>query len=73
MVTILRMMIRHHLLVLDDPGDMVEVPPHPHPHPQLPVNALSGVDQDARVDEVEVPGVWEDVFAGVVSIGDVVG
>ena len=53
MVTILRMMIRHHLLVLDDPGDMVEVPPHP----QLPVNALSGVDQDARVDEVEVPGV----------------
>ena len=57
MVTILRMMVRHHLLVLDDPGDMVEVPPHPHTHPQLPVNALSGVDQDARVDEVEVPGV----------------
>ena len=57
MVTILRMMIRHHLLVLDDPGDMVQVPAHPHPHPQLPVNALSGVDQDARVDEVEVPGV----------------
>ena len=57
MVTILRMMICHHLLVLDDPGDMVEVPAHPHPYPQLPVNALSGVDQDARVDEVEVPGV----------------
>ena len=71
MVTILRMMVRHHLLVLDDPGDMVQVPPHPHP--QLPMNALSGVDQDARVDEVEVPGVWEDVFACVVSIGDVVG
>ena len=57
MVTILRMMVRHHLLVLDDPGDMVQVPAHPHPHPQLPMNALSGVDQDARVDEVEVPGV----------------
>ena len=57
MVTILRMMVRHHLLVLDDPGDMVEVPPPPPPPPQLPVNALSGVDQDARVDEVEVPGV----------------
>ena len=57
MVTILRMMIRHHLLVLDDPGDMVQVTTHPHPHPELPVNALSGVDQDARVDEVEVPGV----------------
>ena len=55
MVTILRMMVRHHLLVLDDPGDMVQVPPHPHP--QLPMNALSGVDQDARVDEVEVSGV----------------
>ena len=57
MVTILRMMVRHHLLVLDDPGHMVQVPAHPHPHPQLPMNALSGVDQDARVDEVEVPGV----------------
>ena len=57
MVTILRMMVRHHLLVLDDPGDMVQVPPHPPPYAPLPVNALSGVDQDARVDEVEVPGV----------------
>ena len=37
------------------------------PHPQLPVDALPGVYQDARVHEVEVPGVSQHVLAAIVS------
>ena len=37
------------------------------PHPQLPVDALPGVDQDARVHEVKVPGVRQHVLAAIVS------
>ena len=43
-------------------------------HPHLTVDALPGVNQDAGVHEVDdVPGVGEDVLAGVVSIGDIIG
>ena len=51
--------IHRHPLILGPRGHVVEAGEagQAGPHPQLPVNALSGVDQDARVDEVEVPGV----------------
>ena len=35
-------------------------------HPQLPVDALPGVDQDARVHKVKVPGVGQHVLAAIV-------
>ena len=42
--------------------------------PHLSMDALPGVYQDTRVHKVDdVPGVVEDVFARIVSIGDVVG
>lgn len=40
----------------------------------LSVDPFPGVYQDTRVHEVDdVPGVMEDVFASIVSIGDIVG
>ena len=39
----------------------------------LSMDALPRVNQDARVHEVDdVPGVVEDVFARIISIGDVI-
>ena len=36
------------------------------PHPKFPMDALPGVNQDARVHEVEVPGVCQHVLAAIV-------
>ena len=65
-------MITRHLLILHNSMEMMMTAYTGHPH--LTVDALPGVDQDAGVHEVDdVPGVGEDVLAGVVSIGDIIG
>ena len=60
--------IHRHSLILGPRGHVVEAGEagQAGPHPQLPVDALPGVYQDARVHKVKVPGVRQHVLAAIV-------
>ena len=60
--------IHRHPLILGPRGHVVEAGEagQAGPHPQLPVDALPGVNQDARVHKVKVPGVRQHVLAAIV-------